>query len=214
MRTCIGQAPSVWAPWTSKATRYTATTGQTDGKCNQVQCLLAWGCSPAPSADCFVPYSDSSSPAAHIFMCCPAWWPCLAYSSRGVPSATSIFFFFSLFLIIYTLFYKGCCKSTSVSSNKISKCWQICCTSGWYEMFPDNSEHLLHLNGVRHHSTGDAHWVHETAQDYNQTSQRKRHCKQSMAGLWFCIPFSWLWPIKIVICLFLKKKKWHLFQVQ
>lgn len=36
-------------------------------------------------------------------------------------------------------------------------------------------------------------------------SQRKRHCKQSMTGLRFCIPFSWLWLITIVICLFLKK---------
>lgn len=39
------------------------------------------------------PFSDSSPPATPIFMRCPAWWPCLAYSSRGVPSWSSIIFF-------------------------------------------------------------------------------------------------------------------------
>ena len=47
------------------------------------------------------------------------------------------FFLFPFFLIRYTLFCKGYCKNSSVSSNKVNKCWQICCTTQWCVMFPE-----------------------------------------------------------------------------
>lgn len=50
------------------------------------------------------PFSDSSPPATLIFIHCPAWWPWLAYSSRGVPFWTSILFFSFLFLSNQILF--------------------------------------------------------------------------------------------------------------
>lgn len=46
------------------------------------------------------------------------------------------FFLLSFFLIRYTFFFKGYCKNSSVFSNKVSKCWQICCTPWWCMMFP------------------------------------------------------------------------------